>query len=160
MMPNNTINEAKRQTAIRDNIIESLIDTARARPDLDLDSPTCLIDVMLGKEKAEELTGETILLLVNDLLLAGIDTSAQTVSWLLLILANRPEIQDKVQEELDRVIGVGTRPTVEDRDRLPYLNAVILENMRYRTVGPGFPIWLWYRIARTKRRALISGAPT
>ena len=25
---------------------------------------------------------------------------------------------------------------------------------------PGFPIWLWYRIARTKRRALISGAPT
>ena len=25
---------------------------------------------------------------------------------------------------------------------------------------PGFPIWLWYRIARTSRRALISGAPT
>ena len=25
---------------------------------------------------------------------------------------------------------------------------------------PGFPIWLWYRIARTSRRALISGVPT
>ena len=136
LTPNNTINEAKRQAATRDNIIESLIDTARARPDLDLNSPTCLVDVMLGKEKAAELTGETILLLVIDLLLGGIDTSAQTVSWLLLSLANRPEIQDKVQEELDRVIGVDTRPTVEDRDRLPYLNAVILENMRYRTVGP------------------------
>ena len=27
-------------------------------------------------------------------------------------------------------------------------------------IYPGFPIWLWYRIARTKRRALISGART
>jgi len=136
MMPNNTINETKRQAATRDNILESLIDTARARPDLDFDNPTCLVDVMLAKEKEGELTGETILLLVNDLLIAGIDTSAQTVSWLLLILANRPEIQDKVQEELDRVIGVDTRPSVEDQERLPYLNAVILESMRYRTVGP------------------------
>ena len=29
-----------------------------------------------------------------------------------------------------------------------------------REFNPGFPIWLWYRIAKTKRRALISGAPT
>ena len=28
------------------------------------------------------------------------------------------------------------------------------------TYLPGFPIWLWYRIARTRRRALISGVPT
>jgi cytochrome P450 family 2 subfamily U polypeptide 1 len=68
--------------------------------------------------------------------LAGIDTSAQTVSWLLLVLANRPEIQRKVHEELDRVIVVNSQPTLEDREGLPYLNAVVLENMRYRTVGP------------------------
>ena len=29
-----------------------------------------------------------------------------------------------------------------------------------KALKPGFPIWLWYRIARTSRRALISGAPT
>ena len=32
--------------------------------------------------------------------------------------------------------------------------------VRLESFEPGFPIWLWYRIARTSRRALISGAPT
>ena len=43
--------------------------------------------------------------LCMDLLIAGTDTSAQTVNWFLLLLANRPEIQARVHEELDRVIG-------------------------------------------------------
>ena len=136
VLPNNTINEAKRVEASQTDIIQSLIDSVRARPDLDLENPTCLVDVMLAKEKEEELTEEVIRHLIGDLLAAGIDTSAQTVTWLLLILANRPEIQSKVHEELDRVIGLDTRPTLEDRERLPYLNAVVLEDMRYRTVGP------------------------
>lgn len=108
--PNNIINETKKQLAVRDSILESLIDTARDRPDLDLENPICLVEVMLGKEKEGEITAETILLLIVDLLFAGIDTSAQTVSWLLLILANRPEIQSKVHEEIDRVIGLDSRP--------------------------------------------------
>ena len=136
VLPNNTINEAKRVEASQTDIIQSLIASVRARPDLDLENPTCLVDVMLAKEKEEELTEEVIRHLIGDLLAAGIDTSAQTVTWLLLILANRPEIQSKVHEELDRVIGLDTRPTLEDRERLPYLNAVVLEDMRYRTVGP------------------------
>ena len=107
VLPNNTINEAKRVEASQTDIIQSLIDSVRARPDLDLENPTCLVDVMLAKEKEEELTEEVIRHLIGDLLAAGIDTSAQTVTWLLLILANRPEIQSKVHEELDRVIGLG-----------------------------------------------------
>ncbi len=136
ILPNNTINEAKRVEAAQTGIIEFLINSVRARPDLDLENPACLVDLMLAKEKQGELTEEVIRQLIGDLLAAGIDTSAQTVSWLLLILANRPEIQSKVHEEFDRVIGLDSRPTLEDRERLPYLNAVVLEDMRYRTVGP------------------------
>ena len=87
-----------------------------------------------------ELTYEDVRRLVAVLFVAGIDTSAQTVSWLLLTLANRPEIQAKIHQELDQVIGSQHPPELEDRDRLPYLNAVVLENMRYHTVGPlGLP---------------------
>ena len=32
--------------------------------------------------------------------------------------------------------------------------------LRREGLYPGLPIWLWYRIARTSRRALISGVPT
>ena len=75
-----------------------------------------------------------------DLLIAGTDTSSQTVNWTLLLLANRPEIQAKVHEELDRVIGPDALPTVEDRTRLPYTFACLAESMRYRTIGPlGLP---------------------
>ena len=43
----------------------------------------------------------------------------------------------------------------------PILGAADESAQRHPKVSkPGFPIWLWYRIARTKRRALISGAPT
>ncbi len=136
ILPNNTINEAKRVYAAQTDIIQFLIDSVRSRPDFDLENPVSLVEVMLVKEKEGELTEEVIRQLIGDLLSAGIDTSAQTISWLLLILANRPEIQSKVHEELDRVIGLDSTPTLEDRERLPYLNAVLLEDMRYRTVGP------------------------
>ena len=62
--------------------------------------------------------------LCMDLLVAGADTSTQTVSWTLL-LANRPEVQAKVREELDRVIGPDALPTVDDRTRLPYTFACL-----------------------------------
>ena len=136
IMPNGTISEAKKQSRVIDDIIEYLINGVRARPDLDLENPACLVDLMLAKQAAGELTEESMILLISNLMMAGIDTSAQTVTWLLLILANRPEIQRSIHEEMDRVIGPNSVPTVEDRVRLPYLNAVILENMRYRTVGP------------------------
>jgi cytochrome P450 family 2 subfamily U polypeptide 1 len=136
IMPNGTISEAKRRSRVIDDIIEHLIDGVRARPGLDLENPTCLVDLMLAKQAAGELTQESMTLLITNLMLAGIDTSAQTVTWLLLVLANRPEIQRNIHQEMDRVIGPNSVPTVEDRERLPYLNAVVLENMRYRTVGP------------------------
>ena len=134
ILPNSVISEAKKLDVSETALIGFLID--RVRPGLDVENPTCLVDVMLAKEKEGEITEEVIQRLCRDLMAAGIDTSAQTVTWLLLALANRPEIQSKVHEELDRVIGPESRPTLEDRERLPYFNAVVLENMRYRTVGP------------------------
>ena len=105
-------------------------------PGLDLSAPTCLVEVMLAEEESGEIESDMINDLCMDLLLAGTDTSAQTVSWTLLLLANRPEVQAKVHEELERVIGPDALPTVDDRTRLPYTFACVAESMRYRTIGP------------------------
>lgn len=71
-----------------------------------------------------------------DLMIAGTDTSSQTVNWTLLLLASHPKIQAKLHEELDRVIGPNAPPTVEDRTWLPYIFACLAESIRCRTIGP------------------------
>ena len=139
-LPNGGVREAKRQSEIGTAIITALVDGAQQRLGLDLSAPACLVEVMLARVEAGEITVEMTKDLCMDLLLAGTDTSAQTVNWTLLLLANRPEIQAKVHEELDWVIGPDALPTVEDRTRLPYTFACLAESMRYRTIGPlGLP---------------------
>ncbi len=135
-LPNNALKEAVRQSEIGAAIIDSLLQGARNRPGLDLSAPTCLVEVMLAQEETGEIESDMINDLCMDLLLAGTDTSAQTVSWTLLLLANRPELQAKVHDELDGVIGSDALPTVDDRTRLPYTFACLAESMRYRTIGP------------------------
>ena len=135
-LPNSALKDAVRQSEIGSAIINALAEGARNRPDLDLSAPTCLVEVMLAEEEAGEIESDMINDLCMDLLLAGTDTSAQTISWTLLLLANRPEVQAKVHEELDRVIGLDALPTVDDRTRLPYTFACLAESMRYRTIGP------------------------
>ena len=139
-LPNNGVKEAVRQAAVSNAVITSLIEAARVRPGVDLSAPTCLVEVMLAKEDAGEISSEMTSDLCADMIIAGTDTSAQTVNWFLLIMANRPEIQARVHEELDRVVGRDALPTVEDRTRLPYTFACLAESMRYRTIGPlGLP---------------------
>ncbi len=140
ILPSNAVKEAVRQAEIGSAIIHGLVENARNRTGLDLSAPTCLVDVMLATEETGEITNDMTCDLCMDLLIAGTDTSAQTVNWFLLLLANRPEIQARVHEELDRIIGRDALPTVEDRTRLPFVFACLAESMRYRTIGPlGLP---------------------
>ena len=146
-LPNNGVKEATRQAEISAEVITALVEAARNRPGVDLSAPTCLVEVMLAKEDTGEISSAMTKDLCADMLIAGTDTSAQTVNWFLLLMANRPEIQAKVHEELDRVIGRPSTgsvqadlPTVDDRTRLPYVFACLAESMRYRTIGPlGLP---------------------
>ncbi len=47
-----------------------------------------------------------------------------------------PDVQKKAQAELDRVIGEGRLPSFEDYQSLPYIQAVILEILRWMPVVP------------------------
>jgi len=65
---------------------------------------------------------------------AGIETGSTTLSWALLYMATWPEIQEKVQKELDDVIGRERMPSYADKSRLPYTEAVVLEIHRYASI--------------------------
>lgn len=66
-----------------------------------------------------------------DMLLAGVDTTGTVVATFLYQLATHPEQQQKLQEELDRVIPDINKPlTKEQLEDMRYLRACIKETMR------------------------------
>jgi cytochrome P450 len=66
---------------------------------------------------------------VITLLLAGHETTALALSWSWYLLSQHPEVEAKLLEELQEVLGDRT-PMVEDLPHLPYAEMVIKESMR------------------------------
>lgn len=55
-------------------------------------------------------------------------------------MIDSPHVQAKAHEELDRVIGRSRLPDLEDRESLPYINALCKEVLRMHPVLPlGIP---------------------
>lgn len=66
---------------------------------------------------------------VLTLFLAGHETTALALTWTLMLLAQNPEAEEKLAEEVQTVLQ-GRRPTMEDRAALTYTEHVVLEGMR------------------------------
>ena len=73
---------------------------------------------------------------MQGLIIAGLDTTTVTLTWVIYLLLNHRDILDKVQNELD--IQVGTKRQVNESDlkKLVYLQATLKEAMRLYPVVP------------------------
>ena len=68
-------------------------------------------------------------------LLMGFQTLAAAFGFVYAMLKH-PDVQRKAQEELDRILEPGSLPTLYDEDSLPYTTAIVMEVLRWKTVGP------------------------
>ncbi|KAM4058927.1 cytochrome p450 [Hirsutella rhossiliensis] len=66
----------------------------------------------------------------------GADTTASNLSSFLLAMACFPEVQRKAQKEIDDVVGTDRLPCFEDRSKMPYIEGVIKEALRWLPVAP------------------------
>ncbi|EXC01465.1 Licodione synthase [Morus notabilis] len=72
----------------------------------------------------------------RDLILAGLETTAATVEWMLSELINNPTVLEKARQEIDRVVGQTRLVNESDGPNLPYMQAIIKEVLRLHPVSP------------------------
>uniref|UniRef100_A0ABI7YSP0 Cytochrome P450 1A n=1 Tax=Felis catus TaxID=9685 RepID=A0ABI7YSP0_FELCA len=93
-------------------------------------------DKRLDENANIQLSDEKIVNVVSDLFGAGFDTVTTAISWCLMYLVTSPNVQEKIQKELDTVIGRERQPRLSDRLQLPYMEAFILEMFRHTSFVP------------------------
>lgn len=105
-------------------------------------TPRDFIESFLAKMEEEEsnprseFNDENLLLSTFNIFLAGTDTTGSTMRWGLLLFLKYPEVQEKIQSEIDREIGMDRTPCMGDREKMPYTNAAIHEIQRYANIIP------------------------
>ncbi|XP_077969274.1 uncharacterized protein LOC120344841 [Styela clava] len=77
---------------------------------------------------------------VDTFMFEGHDTTAAAMSWALQLIGSHPEVQKKLQDEVDRVMGddENKQLTMEDIRKLEYLELVIKESLRMFPSVPMF----------------------
>ncbi|NWH78869.1 CP2J2 protein, partial [Piaya cayana] len=105
-----------------------------------IDKPEDFIDFYLDQiEKTKNTPNSTfdeddMVQSVFDLFLGGSETTATTLSWALLYMVAYPDVQEKVQEELDAVLSPSHLICYEDRKKMHYTNAVVHEIIRFSSI--------------------------
>ncbi|MEZ8012036.1 MULTISPECIES: cytochrome P450 [Vibrio] len=99
------------------------------------DSPENMLQIMLlEQEQDSSLTDQDIVANAITLLLAGEDTTANTLAWMAFLVSGNRSSELALQDELD---ALGKRKVLEwPLPRTPYMTAVMYEAMRLKPVAP------------------------
>lgn len=73
---------------------------------------------------------------VLTLLLAGEDTTANTIAWMIHLLWRHPQALARARDEVRATVADPLRPTREELERLEYVEACAHETMRLKPVAP------------------------
>nr|UVC58036.1 CYP706V5 protein [Isodon rubescens] len=98
-----------------------------------------LVDLMQEEEdshKASSLGIVQIKAILINILVGGTDTSSTTIEWVMAELVQHPLVMEKVQNELNEVVGLNSIVEEYHIPKLVYLDAVLKETMRVHPIGP------------------------
>ncbi|KAJ3118679.1 hypothetical protein HDU96_010009 [Phlyctochytrium bullatum] len=93
-----------------------------------------LLDLFMAYDA--EITDRQLRDMVLNMILAGRDTTAEALAWAFWILSSRPDVVEKMREEIDRTVG-DALPTYEEVPTLKYITAVFYETLR---LYPSVPV--------------------
>lgn len=110
-------------------IVYRLIEERRASNEDHGDLLSMLLHARDEEGDGSGMTDEQLRDEVMTLFLAGHETTANALSWTFYLLAQHPEVEAKLQEELETVLA-GRTPVPEDAPRLKYTEMILSEAMR------------------------------
>ncbi|RZC54570.1 hypothetical protein C5167_013474 [Papaver somniferum] len=128
----------KEVSKVFDELFEMIIDEHVKV--FDKDNQKDFVDVMLAfmdeKDADFFIDRSNIKAIILDMMIGSMDTSSTAVEWTISALLKNPRVMKKVQEELERVIGLDRLVEESDLPNLEYLDMVIKESMRLYPVAP------------------------
>ncbi|KAF4813759.1 Cytochrome P450 monooxygenase yanC [Colletotrichum siamense] len=99
----------------------------------------CIIDGLLDEYEQKgwpaSISQHAFTNLMGEIIEGGADTTAAQLLTLILAFALHPEIQRKAQVEIDEVCGRERSPRWDDFEKMPYINCIVKEGMRWRPVA-------------------------
>ncbi|KAJ4965364.1 hypothetical protein NE237_017213 [Protea cynaroides] len=101
------------------------------------------VDVLLSLHGEEKLQEDDMVAVLWEMIFRGTDTTALLTEWVMAELVLNPDVQAKLQEELDLVVG-DKGVTDADVVNLPYLQSVLKETLR---IHPPGPLLSWARLS-------------
>ncbi|HSK97021.1 MAG TPA: cytochrome P450 [Euzebyales bacterium] len=118
----------------------ALIDETRQRLAADpglAARPGNLLEAMVAAttDEGERLTGEELLGNMLTMLLAGEDTTANTLAWTVYLMSRSPDVRDALRTEIDAA-AMDQPATYVEQGGLPCTDAVVAEAMRLKPVAP------------------------
>lgn len=123
---------------------EKMLERVYARRNQASEPKDDLLQMLLDsryEDDGEPMEDRQLIHEVMILFAAGHETSANALTWLLVLLDRHPEEREKVRAEMESVLGDKV-PEASDLKQLPYLTAVIEEAMRLYP-----PAWITDRVA-------------
>lgn len=126
----------KRLKAIVDTILDERLRATQERDDL-----LSLLIAARDEESGEPLSRQQLHDEVVTMIVAGADSTAYTLSWLLYELGRNPAVEARLHHELDTVLN-GRPVTFDDLPRLAYTQRLIQETLRLHSVS-------WIQMRRT-----------
>ncbi|XP_004874311.1 cytochrome P450 2B4 isoform X2 [Heterocephalus glaber] len=109
---------------------------------LDPSAPRDFIDAYLlrmEKDKSDphtEFHHRNLVLTSLSLFIAGTETTSTTLHYGFLFLLKYPHVTERVHKEIEQVIGSHRQPSLDDRNKMPYTEAVIYEIQRFADLSP------------------------
>ncbi|KAL4635782.1 cytochrome P450 27C1-like [Arapaima gigas] len=86
---------------------------------------------------SKEMSLEQVYANMTEMLLAGVDTTSFTLSWMTYLLARHPEVQQHIYLEVVEKLGKDRVPVAEDIAHLPLIRGLVKETLRLFPVLPG-----------------------
>lgn len=107
------------------------------RPELREHPENLIQSLVATRDAGEGLTDEDVSGNVLTMLLAGEDTTANTLAWMIWLLARHPDALARARQEIAGVLGSEPLPTsVDQLAKLDYVEACANEAMRLKPVAP------------------------